>query len=182
MYFQDNEVCRQEADGRTLKGETHSRHNNYPQIPRGCLSVALSSGRCDFLGRLWPLRHQRYAGWLPGAETARREQNRCCVGQCGGHLLCRLLRDTVNTHYPDSVLVMDLGRGDCRHQDCQSSFSANRLQTVLLPSHHGQQTDGPSTLPVCSYNVLVHCPPCLCGRCRNLRSRSGRTFHQDRTS
>ena len=164
---------------RTGKGEAYSKHHLCAQDSWGNPPSVFVSGKCGILGNLWIMRHQRYAGWLPGSETARREQGRCRAGQCGGHLLCRVLCHTVDIRCADSDMDMDLGRGNRSHQDCQSSFGTVRLQTVLLSSHQDQQTNGISTFPGRADAVLVYHSHSNCGRGRDIRRCSGRSFDQD---
>ena len=76
-------------------------------------------------------------------------------------------------------LHMDLGCGNCRHQDCQSSFGTDCVQTLLLPPHKSKQTDWSFALHLYSHNVLVSSPVHICCRCRFICRRSGRQIYQD---
>ena len=56
----------------------------------------------------------------------------------------------------DSCLAMDLGRGDCLHQDGEPDISPGRLQTILVSSYIGQQADRCPAIPDGADNVLVN--------------------------
>ena len=79
----------------------------------------------------------------------------------------------------DSDMAVDMGRGNRRHQDRQSGFCTNCLQTLLLSTHRGQQIDRSPALHSRAYGVLVHCPHSLCGWRRHIRRHSGRPLYPD---
>ena len=66
-----------------------------------------------------------------------------------------MFRHQTATRSPDSLLVVDLGRGDCPDQTDPSNIRAGSLQTILLPTHPGEQIDGSAALSFCADDMLV---------------------------
>ena len=161
------------------EGEAHSKHLIVAPNHWRVMSAVLQSDKCGFLGHIWTMRHQRYDGWFPCAEAARREQGRRCPGQRGGHLLRGVLRNTANARPSTSDVAVDLGWIDRHHQDYQSDICTGRPQTSMLSPHRRQQIDWPSALHGSSYGVLVHRPNRYRGRCRQLCGHPGRSFHRN---
>ena len=53
-------------------------------------------------------------------------------------------------------MALDLGWGDCHHQDGEPNLSPVRLQTILFSSYMGQQADRFPAFPDGADNVQVN--------------------------